>query len=297
MLIGIRRRAVFALAIAALALMAGCSGEDGAMGPAGPPGPVEPTIYGLVVRSNYEAYYDLTELINCQAYVNVSNIYTVPYVAVNGRELSPFVEGIVYANGLNYWSGIFLDMGEDATLNLDYQDDGDDKSAGATVAVPDTFDLLSSDGDPFPVIISPGGSFTMEWESAPGADNYWLMIDYNGSYMDTGGNRINFYRELSRVVPDTTYTLYGSDIFPDRDDIDYYTSFGGRVYIYGASGPMAEGDQSNIEGDATGMFRGITECSRNVRFVMPIITSETTESPEIEEPGIDDLIRRFMPAR
>lgn len=297
MFIGIRRRALFALALAALALVAACSGEDGAMGPAGPPGPVEPSVYGLVARSNYEAYYDATELINCQAAINVANISTVPYVAVNGTELPPNAEGLIYSGGFSYWGGIFLDMGEDATLNLDYQDGGEDKSAGATVAVPDTFDLLSSDGQTFPVIISPGGSFTMEWESAPGADNYWLMIDYNGSYMDTGGNSIEFYREKSIVVPDTTYTLFGTEIFPDRDDIDYYTSFGGRVYIYGASGPMAEGDQSNIEGDATGMFRGITECSRNVRFTMLIPGSAETERPEIEEPGIDDLIRRFMPAR
>ena len=78
MVTGMRRRVVLALAFAALALITSCSGEDGAMGPAGPPGPVEPSIYGLVVRSNYEAYYDVTELINCQAIVNVSNIYTVP---------------------------------------------------------------------------------------------------------------------------------------------------------------------------------------------------------------------------
>lgn len=297
MVIGIRRGAAFALAFVALACIAACSGEDGAMGPAGPAGPEEPAIYGLVARTNYEAYYDVTEVINCQAIINVSNVPFIPYVAVNGSELSLNMEGMVYSTGFNYWSGIFLDMGEDATLTVNYQDDGDDKSAGATVAVPDTFGLLSSDGEASPVIISPGGSFDVEWESAPGADNYWVVVTYNGSYVDNGGNTIDFHRDMARVVSDTTFTLYGADIFPDRDDIDYYTSFSGRIYIYGASGPIAVGDQSNIVGDATGMFRGITECSRNVRFGMLVPIAVDIEPPVIEEPGMDYLMRRFMPAR
>ena len=297
MAVGMTRKFMFALALAALALIAACSGEDGAMGPAGPAGSAEPSIYGMVVRTNYEAYYEVDEIIDCQAIVNISNVPSIPSVAVNGRELSIFMEGMAYASGFNFWRGIFLDMGEDATLTVNYKDGSSDKSAGATVAVPDTFDLLSSDGEIFPVIISPGGSFTVRWESAPGADNYWIVVDYNGSYMDDGGNRIEFSREMSRVVPDTTFTVFGADIFPDRDDIDYYSFFGGRVYIYGASGPIAQGDQSNMDGDATGMFRGITECSRNVRFGMLIPIAEAEEPPEIKEPGMDDLMRMFMPAR
>jgi len=233
-------------------------------------------------------------VIDCQTLVNVSYVPSVPYVYVNGEELSMNTEGMIYSSGFTYLSGLFLDMGDDATLRVDYRKNGDDKSAGATVAVPDTFSLLSSPG---PLFISEAGSISMEWESAGGAEKYWLVAAYSGSYEDNSGNTIEFQRDFTTVVMDTTYTLQGADIFPDRDDIDRYTSFGGRVYIYAVTGPFGYGDEYNITGDAVGMFRGVTECARNVRFVKLIPLAGENSPPEIKEPDIFDLMSRLMPAR
>lgn len=297
MLCSKKRKLFLILAAAALMTISGCTGDEGPAGPQGPAGPVNPSIYGLVARDNYEAYYQKFEVIDCQALVNVSCVPSVPYVYVNDKKLPMNTEGMILSSGFSYWSGIFLDMGDDATLRVDYRKNGDDKSAGATVAVPDTFSLLSQPGDPLPLIISEGSSISIEWESAGGAEKYWLVAAYSGSYEDNSGNTIEFQRDITTVVTDTTYTLQGADIFPDRDDIDRYTSFGGRVYIYAVTGPFGYGDEYNITGDAVGMFRGVTECARHVRFAKIIPLAGENSPPEIKEPDIFDLMSGFMPAR
>ncbi|MBD3179139.1 MAG: hypothetical protein GF417_05820 [Candidatus Latescibacteria bacterium] len=290
----IRHKLIAALSMLVLVSIAACTGEDGAVGPQGPAGPVEPGINGLVVRNNYEDYYEREELIDLQALVNVTNAPGVPSAFINGEELPYNMEGMIYASGFSFWNGVFLDMGDDATLRVDYQKGGDSKTAGATVAVPDTFDLISPAGT---AIITQAGSFDVEWESAPGAEKYWLMIDYDGEYVDDDGYVISFYRYMSRYVTGTSFTLNGSEIYPDRDDIDYYNSFGGSIYIYAVSGPIEEGDDFNITGDGTGRFTGITECSRYVNFTMLIPISGEEDGPEDrEKPDIHQLMARFMGA-
>jgi hypothetical protein len=217
----------------------------------------------------------------------------MPSVDINGDGLPLFLEGVIYSSGFNFWDGIFLDMGTSAVLTVSYNEGGDHMAAGATVAVPDTFDLLSSPGDPLPLIISPAGSLLVEWESAPGADYYWLLIDYDGDYRDDSGNAIDFNRSMAVSVQDTSYYLYGSNIFPDRDDIDYYTSFSGDIYIYAVDGPIGSGGEPNITGDAVGSFSGITECSRYVRFAMLIPLTGKAEYRGRKEPDIFELMGSF----
>lgn len=292
-----KNKLVFLLTAAALIAITGCSGEDGAVGPQGPAGEVEPFVNGLVVRSNYEDYYQQEEIIDLQVLVSVNNVSTVPSVYVNDEEIPASLEGMVYSAGYSFWGGLFLDMGDSATLAVNYSEGGENMTAGAAVAVPDTFDLLSSPGDPLPLIISPAGSLDVEWESAAGAEKYWLVIDYDGSYIDNSGNEIDFDRSMITSVRDTTFTLYGSDIFPDRDDIDYYTGFGGNIYIYAVDGPISPGDEANVSGDAAGTFAGVTECSRYVRFAMLIPLTGEIEYRDRKEPDIFELMKRFTGMR
>ncbi|MCP4582854.1 MAG: hypothetical protein GY839_14690 [candidate division Zixibacteria bacterium] len=182
--------------------------------------------------------------------IMVTNTFTIPEVLVNDTPIDIYG----YADlGIRYYENDFvIDEGDSLELVVSYaKQDGAEGFARAGLIYPGPFELIGFNEDAFDTIYV-GDDFNANWTSSEGSDRYVLDGWFSYLYQDTLGQShgVNYY--IDTTILDTSLFLPASTIFPNEADITDILTGGAEFSVYGVSGPVNPGENSNISGDGSG---------------------------------------------
>jgi hypothetical protein len=286
-----RIAAIFFCVILALTLfgISGCEGEKGDPGPVGPAGPSVLSIVGALAVGNPAA-----GVVDVDAVVSITGAPSIPDVRINEHDMQPDGIWLLAGGRLGYVRTFSLNEADSAHLVVDYTKvDSIPGMAEATIYLPGYFSPVLSN-----IEVDVGEDVVVEWGSSPRADAYWLYFNFDYNYFDTGGSFHSTNVQFDTVVPETTFTVPGSDIFPSLDEIDMTVYFDGDIEMRAVTGSWLPGEVGNITGDGVGFFVATTmarvvdvDLSIQLRSSKPSLAAEENENSR--DDGLERMLRKF----
>ncbi len=269
--------------------ISGCEGEKGDPGPVGPAGPSVLSVVGALAVGNPAA-----GVVDVDAVVSITGAPSIPDVRINEYDMRPDDIWLLAGGRLGYAGAFSLNEADSTHLVVDYTKvDSMPGMAQATIYLPGYF---------IPVLLNievdVGEDVVVEWGSSPRADAYWLYFNFDYNYFDTSATFHSTNVQFDTVIPGTTFTVPGSDIFPSLDEIDMTVFFDGDIEIRAVTGSWLPGEVGNITGDGVGFFVASTiprvvDVDLSIQLAGPKANPAAEEDEDCRADGLERMLRKF----
>lgn len=261
----------------------GPAGDKGDQGPLGDPGE---TYAG---KLNVMAVLTISSTGYADLIASIYDAPTIPRVTLNDENVMPDYSWMFDGGRLAFDHTIRSEGLDSVRLDIEYtKKDSTTGTATSAIGVPVSPTVVTDT-----VNILWGENAQVVWHKSDTADAYWVAFSSVLSYKSAAGTTKLNYLSIDTVLApnDTTFLVPTSEIFPDSSDVQSIYYFISSLSLRTVTGPWFPGETNNFNGDAFGIFVGLTDPQAiDINLVDSLPAPAPSYHPDNYEVDIDAMI-------